>query len=79
MLKKKLKTPADYPQFYCRMQASDKEEIEELLEKILIKANERRADDEHKPKRNDYVAAGLKRGLRSLLRDFNTLSDKGLV
>lgn len=64
MSSNQLKTPADYPQFYCRMNKKDVEEIESMIVSILNKRKKKLKKNERQPKRNEIIAEALKRGLK---------------
>jgi hypothetical protein len=75
-MRKKLKKPSDYPQFYCRMSEEDKEEIEELIESILTMAEELQKPDEYKLKRNQLVQHALKGGLKVIEKRYKSKISK---
>lgn len=66
---KEKKQPKDYPQFYCRMNSTDKEEIEDLIEEIREYELENHQENELLPKRNDIIVRALKRGLKRILAE----------
>ena len=70
-MNKKLKTPADYGQLYCRIDKLEREEIEVRIEKLLQIAIKNRKEDELLPRRNDIFIKALKRGLTQLEREGN--------
>lgn len=75
-MSKKLKKPSDYPQFYCRMEAEDKEEIEEILENILSMSVKLRKSDTKKLKRNYIIQRALKGGLKAIEKRYEERLEK---
>ena len=71
MKPKKLKTPADYPQFYCRMTKVDQTQIETMISSIQDKVGKRLKKDERIPKRNEIIAEALKLGLEAIFEKIN--------
>lgn len=66
-MRSKKKTPSDYPQFYCRMKAKDKADIERLIFRIHKLKMKSVNENEILPKRNEYITEALKIGLKELL------------
>jgi hypothetical protein len=63
---KKLKTPSDYPQFYCRMKTDEMDEIESAIVSILNKRKRKAKKGERQPKRNEIIVEAIKRGLKQI-------------
>lgn len=61
-----LKTSADYPQFYCRMNKEDMEQIEAMIVSILNRRKRKLKKNQRQPKRNEIIAEALKRGLKDI-------------
>lgn len=76
MKNKKLKTPSDYPQFYCRMNEEDKEEIEQLLGRIIELHESLKKPGQLKMRRNDFITQALKVGLKGYERKMQEASAK---
>ncbi|MEQ1722281.1 MAG: hypothetical protein ABL930_03840 [Pseudobdellovibrio sp.] len=66
MKSKKLKTPSDYPQFYCRMSKNDMDDIESSIVSILNKRKRKVKKGELQPKRNEIIVEAIKFGLEKL-------------
>lgn len=66
MTSKKLKTPSDYPQFYCRISKNDLIEIESSIVSILNRRKKSTKKGERQPKRNEIIVEALKRGLAEI-------------
>jgi hypothetical protein len=71
MKSNQLKTPADYPQFYCRMNKEDIEQIEAMIVSILNRRKRKLKKNERQPKRNEIIAEALKRGLNQIEQNKN--------
>ncbi len=68
-MEKKLKTPSDYPQFYFRLNASEKTKIDKLIAKLVKRAEKNRSDGELQTRRNHIITKALIVGLQSMVND----------
>lgn len=68
---KKLKTSADYPQFYCRMKADEKKKIMGLLARIKAMEAKLRKKGMKKVKGNEFIFRGLELGLTAIEKHYS--------
>lgn len=73
---RKRKISSDYPQFYCRMTEEDKLEIEGLVQQVTALAilkwkQEKKVRLFLKPRRNEFIAKALRKGLMQLIKELN--------
>ncbi len=65
-MKNKKKVPSDYPQMTFRITQTDKERLQELIEKVTAAANASKPDDWGLFRKNDVIIDALYLGLLTL-------------
>ncbi len=68
-MKKVLKKPSDYPQFYFRLKSEEKDEIEKLIDKLVKRAEKNRKEGEPQRRRNHIITDALLIGLKELVKN----------
>ncbi|MEC7276477.1 MAG: hypothetical protein VXY34_10025 [Bdellovibrionota bacterium] len=64
----KKKSPSDYPTLSFRLSSEAKDELTNLIEKAVKKANKHRSEDDYVIKKNDVIIDALKIGLERIIK-----------